>query len=335
MIVLPNLRRPLIGALLIGIASWISCASNEAPTSPEVHAVTLSGGKPVQVRDTDPPGTEQGTIDLQVRVLGSGFEAPARVRFLLNGDPTGIGTSAEAVFVSDKELVTTITVAEDATVALWDVEVELLGKGRKGIGIELFAVKEKCLDPEFCTPSLPGVGKGGKKSPVSLGGSYATAADQVVGVEKTGKSLAFEAVGEHKIDYTLDLPSYGGNAVCVSSGLAAGESAADLWNDFVAIQNVVTARSFLFIRFEDRIEGNRTSGIWSVDGVRRHFYVGTTPNALGDDLNATISLSTDGDGNDVCTLTGGALQIIVANSIQDEKRVTCPNTRAFTLTVKR
>ncbi|HUE95061.1 MAG TPA: hypothetical protein VMN39_00285, partial [Longimicrobiaceae bacterium] len=94
-------------------------------------------------------------MDLQVRVLGSGFEAPARVRLLLNGDPTGIVTSAEAEFVSDKELVTTITVAEDATVALWDVEVELLGKGRKGIGIELFEVQTKCLDPSRCNNGGP------------------------------------------------------------------------------------------------------------------------------------------------------------------------------------
>lgn len=113
------------------------------------------GGKPVQVKDTDPPGAEQGTVELQVRVLGSGFEPPARVRMLLNGDPTGIVTSEEAEFVSDRELVTTITVAEDATVALWDVEVELLSKRRKGIGIELFEVKEKCLDPTFCNQGEP------------------------------------------------------------------------------------------------------------------------------------------------------------------------------------
>jgi len=92
------------------------------------------------VQDTDPPGTEQGTVDLQVRILGSGFEHPAHVRFLMDGDTTGIATSDTADFISDSELVTTITVAEDAALGLWDVEVELLSKRRKGIGIELFEV---------------------------------------------------------------------------------------------------------------------------------------------------------------------------------------------------
>jgi hypothetical protein len=207
-----------------------------------------------------------------------------------------------------------------------------------GCAEDLDSPQRSLLGPVFAkgggNPGKPGAGDGGKVATVALGGTYATAVDQVVGLEKTGKALAFEAVTENKIDYTLDLPPYGGDLACVSSGLAAGESAADLWTDFVATQNVVTSRSFLFaMRLDDKIEGNRTSGIWSVDGVRRHFHVGTTPNALGDDVNASITLSTE-DGNDVYTLTGGALQILVANGLQDEKRVTCPNSGTFVLTVR-
>jgi hypothetical protein len=261
------------------------------------------------------------------------------VRFLLNGDPTGIETSTEAQFVSDKEVVTTITVTEDASVALWDVEVELLGKGRKGIGIELFEVQEKCLDPDFCTPNLPGVGKGGKRAQVSLTGSYATAVDQVVGVEKTGKSVAFEAVTEHKIDYTLDLPPYGGDDVCVaSSNLSAGQTAEEFWNEFVATQNDITLRSFLFnFRLDDKIEANRTEGIYSSGeaGRARIFKAGTTGD-LGLDVNATIESSTDADGNDVYMLSGGALQLrtVVAPGGETEGSVTCPNTLEFIVTVK-
>lgn len=150
----PHRRLPLV-VLLVGSTAWTSCSGADQPAAPEVHAIALAGGKPVKVRDTDPPGAEQGTADLRVRVLGSGFEAPARVRLLLDGDPTGIVTSEVAEFVSDKELVTTITVAEDAAVALWDVEVEVLSNRRKGIGIELFEVKTKCLDPKHCDQGGP------------------------------------------------------------------------------------------------------------------------------------------------------------------------------------
>jgi hypothetical protein len=45
-------------------------------------------------------------------------------------------------YVSDKELKATITISLDATVALWDVEV-MTRRGKKGIGIEMFQVKEK------------------------------------------------------------------------------------------------------------------------------------------------------------------------------------------------
>jgi hypothetical protein len=149
MIAKSPLRCLMIGASLVGLALVGSC-SEDVPAGPEVTSVELakggsgkggggSTGDPI-VRDTDPPGTEQGTVDLQVRILGSGFEHPAHVRFLMDGDPIGIATSDTAEFVSDSELVTTITVAADAPLGLWDVEVELLTKRRKGIGIELFAV---------------------------------------------------------------------------------------------------------------------------------------------------------------------------------------------------
>ena len=150
MIASPPLRFLAVTAWLAGLFFVGSCSEENPPTGPQVFSVEFakggngkggggSTGDPV-VRDTDPPSTEQGTIDLQVRVLGSGFEHPAHVRFLMDGDSTGIATSDTAEFVSDGELITTITVADDAALGLWDVEVELLSNRRKGIGIELFEV---------------------------------------------------------------------------------------------------------------------------------------------------------------------------------------------------
>jgi hypothetical protein len=313
------------------MALVVGPACSEQPTAPEIRGISLSGGKPVQVRDTDPPAAEQGTIDLRVRVLGSGFEAPARVRLLMDGSPTGIVASEVAEFVSDKELVTTITVEEDAAVGLWDVEVELLAKGRKGIGIELFEVQTKCLDPEFCNPGIPGVGKGGTETPISLAGSYSTISDQGVGEKRKGQEWTFQAKGEHKIEYTLDLPAYAGDAVCVGNDELV-ETREAFWNDFLAEQNDATMRSYLLnFRTDGKNEANRTEMAWPhPDGSVRIVKAGTTGD-FGLDVNATVEHTVDVDGNDVYTLTGGSLQFRYLSG----GAVTCPNTGTFVLTAKR
>lgn len=332
MTALPPYRR-FRTVLLFGLlAASISCGAGGQPTAPEVHGTLVGAAKPVQVKDTDPAGAEQGTIDLQVHVFGSGFEDPARVRMLLDGDTTGVVTSEVAEFVSDRELITTITVAEDATVALWDVEVELLSKRRKGIGIEMFEVKEKCLDPDFCNPGHPGVGKGGEETLVSLSSSYSTAVDQEVGEKKTGNEVLFEAKTEHKINYQLDLPAYGGDDSCASSGLSAEESAADFWAAFVASQNDVTWRSYVLrFRLDGKDEGNRTRGFWNdlADDLRG-FEAGSTT-----EIHAMVAISQDEGGNDVYTLTGGVLNIRILTDLGEEKGVTCPNTGTFTMTARR
>jgi hypothetical protein len=162
----------------------------------------------------------------------------------------------------------------------------------------------------------------------------------VVGFSKKGKEVTYNAVTENKIDYALALPFYGGDDVCVaSSGLPAGQTAEEFWNEFVATQNDITLRSFLFnVRLDNKIEANRTEGIYSSGetGRARVFKAGTTE-ALGLDVNATVELSTDASGNDVYTLSGGALQLrtVVAPGGETEGSVTCPNTRAFTLTAKK
>ena len=99
-------------------------------------------GTPVKVEETDPPGAEQETT-LDVRVLGSGFDDGAEVTLLLGGQaaPEEVRTN-HTTFVGDGELVANVTIDLEATVGLWDVEVMTL-RGKKGIGIEMFEVKEK------------------------------------------------------------------------------------------------------------------------------------------------------------------------------------------------
>lgn len=178
-------------------------------------------------------------------------------------------------------------------------------------------------------PGKPGAGDGGKVATVALSGGYSTAVDQVVGLAEKGKEITFEATTENKIEYLLDLPPYGGDGICVASDLADGQTAAEFWNEFTASQNEVTSRSFRFnYRLDNKTEANRTEGFYVTnDGRGRWFKAGTT-DALGLDVNSTITQSTDASGNDVYTLTGGALQV----RFIDGGSVTCPNPVSFTLT---
>lgn len=131
-------------AMLVTGAAACSDRDPVLPDVPTIQAVKAVDGD-VKVRDTDPPGAEQETT-LDVRVLGSGFDDGTRtaaVTMLLGGQaqPVEVRTN-KTTFVSDRELIANVTIDPEATVGLWDVEVMTL-RGKKGIGIEMFEVKEK------------------------------------------------------------------------------------------------------------------------------------------------------------------------------------------------
>lgn len=129
-------------------ALWLlvlaACAP-EPPTSPvhQVPSFAPGGGGGPSVRSTDPDtGLRNTTID--VRVLGSGFDNGSKAVWALAGD-TAFTTTRVKVnstrFVKSGELVANITIAADAPLALFDVVVITLA-GKKGIGIEKFAVQD-------------------------------------------------------------------------------------------------------------------------------------------------------------------------------------------------
>lgn len=97
----------------------------------------------VQVTAADPPATEQGTINLNVRVNGKGFKNGAQAKWFVTGttDPGGV-TVNSTTFVSSTELTANITVSDTATIANFDIQV-LNSDGRGGKGTELFAVTGK------------------------------------------------------------------------------------------------------------------------------------------------------------------------------------------------
>lgn len=141
-------RRPLarrFGAERILSLLVLAACTAESPTSPPLREPDFAkgGGSGPTVRSTDPDtGLRNTTLD--VRVLGSGFDNGSRATWALAGD-TAIATTKVKTnstrFVSSGELVANITIAADAPLALFDVVVITLA-GKKGIGIEKFAVKE-------------------------------------------------------------------------------------------------------------------------------------------------------------------------------------------------
>lgn len=136
--------------ILLGVAAW-ALACGEHSTQPTIDGISIraakggnGGGKggngDVTVKDTDPPGAPQGTR-LVVKVTGSGFDETSELEMLLNEQTTDDITTNSTGFVSSREVQADITIAADAAVDLFDVEVTAAGGGRRGIGIELFEVK--------------------------------------------------------------------------------------------------------------------------------------------------------------------------------------------------
>lgn len=141
-------RRPLarrFGAERILSLLVLAGCTAESPALPAVQEPNFAkgGGTGPTVRAADPDSGLRNTT-LDVRVLGSGFDNGSKATWALAGDTdpatTKITTNLTR-FVKSGELVANITIAADAPLALFDVVVVTLA-GKKGIGIEKFAVKQ-------------------------------------------------------------------------------------------------------------------------------------------------------------------------------------------------
>lgn len=125
-------------ALLCAVASCSSPAEHAT-------AVPFDGGpmagkpeRPLAITSTDPSFGQPGEVQKQVRVLGSGFGSDAQVAWERNGAADPKITVHATTVVSSTEILATITIADDATLDLYDVAVTTLGK--KGVGTEVFEV---------------------------------------------------------------------------------------------------------------------------------------------------------------------------------------------------
>ena len=97
----------------------------------------------VQVNSADPPSAPQATVNLNVTIQGRGFRRGAVARFFVTGsinpgNPGGVRVNS-TTFVGGSTLVANVDIADNATISLFDIEVEN-DDGRTGKGIELFSV---------------------------------------------------------------------------------------------------------------------------------------------------------------------------------------------------
>lgn len=129
------------GALVCLLTGLLACSDSvpTAPTVPTVSAARGGGVAPPKVNAAIPSEALQGE-SLPVRIIGSGYDDGSVVRFLLAGDSTLDMVVHETRYVSPDSLEIDLSVAADAVVALYDIEV-MTARGKKGIGTEKFSVK--------------------------------------------------------------------------------------------------------------------------------------------------------------------------------------------------
>lgn len=138
-------HRGFIVCLFAGIVAAVAIGGchDDVTTGPEVTSVQLAkpGSQDPEVTGTDPTGAPQD-ITLDVEVSGSGFDDGSTVELTLSGVPTEKVLTNSTRYRNSRTLIANITIAADAQVDFYDVEVTTSSR-KKGIGTEMFEVLEK------------------------------------------------------------------------------------------------------------------------------------------------------------------------------------------------
>lgn len=136
------MRQARTSYLIVALVGLSACVEH----SPVTPAMTASGASSeVTVTAAVPDSATQDTT-LDVTISGSSFATGAEAVWGQGGVPaSGVRTNSTR-FVNSRKLIANITIAVDAATGLYDVIVTNLG-GKKGIGTELFAVKQKQVNP--------------------------------------------------------------------------------------------------------------------------------------------------------------------------------------------
>ena len=136
-----HLNLPALAAAIALAAGTTSCREREEPTAPQVEAAT---GGITTVSSVVPDSSRRG-VNLDITVTGSGFDRGSVVTLEREGVAAGGVTTNATTFISATKLIANITIASDADTGKYDVAVTTIG-GRKGVGIETFAVLYELVD---------------------------------------------------------------------------------------------------------------------------------------------------------------------------------------------
>jgi len=125
----------LLLAACVGDAVTLPVAPGDAPA---LGKAPSTGGP--TVTSTLPKSGEKGQT-INVHVYGTGFAAGATATWALHGvaDPSKVKTNS-TTFVSSTELIANVTIAPDATIDYWDVQVAAAFCCKTGVGTEMFEV---------------------------------------------------------------------------------------------------------------------------------------------------------------------------------------------------
>jgi len=140
-VLLSRLIRLATAGMLAG--GVLACGQEPAVAPRAISVRAAVAAKPpsnsLAVTSASPAFGDQATT-IDVHVLGTGFTSGASATWLLRGvaDPAHVRTNS-TTFISSTELVANITIASDAQLAFWDVQVALAG-GKNGVGSECFEV---------------------------------------------------------------------------------------------------------------------------------------------------------------------------------------------------
>ncbi|HUQ82410.1 MAG TPA: hypothetical protein VM076_14775 [Gemmatimonadaceae bacterium] len=132
-------------SLFASVAAFMTACGSPSgdapPTAPpdRVPLVRAIGGTGPAVTAADPASARQGTVTLDVRITGSGFDSGSRASWQLNGVAYPKIVVNRTTYVSSTAVIANITVAADAAAITYDIAV-VTGTGKKGIGAEMFTV---------------------------------------------------------------------------------------------------------------------------------------------------------------------------------------------------
>src|SRR5262245_10505521 len=179
-------------ALLAAIA--IGCTASH-PTDPDARGPAFQ--KAVTgptVTATNPSFGKQGMVNLDVQVIGSGFDQGSKAEWDSGGASYPRITVNRTKFVSSTQLTANITIAANAAVEYYNVAVTT-STGRKGVGTELFTVT--LATPIPGTTSAVAVNDAGRGTGLDASGIYVfdvpTRALQDIGF--TGTPWALDQLG--------------------------------------------------------------------------------------------------------------------------------------------